>query len=252
MLTVGSATFPLSGTGIAAPPPIYPTPSLQLTLGTVASAQQGSISVDLSSQSAASGTGTVTLTFQSAVTGVSDDPAIAFADGTRTATFNVTEGASNGQFAAGPSAAFGTGTTAGTISFSLALGNSTAAASVVIPAALVGIDAAVAKRNAACDPTLLYCTTTNVQLQVNGWDNTRSLGQLVFNFFDSSGNAISPANITVAAGTAFGQYFADSEMAGVFGLSAFFPVNGNSNDVVAALVQLTNSVGSVQSLKITF
>jgi hypothetical protein len=41
-------------------------------------------------------------------------------------------------------------------------------------------------------------------------------------------------------------------MAGVFGLTAFFPVTGSSDDVVAAVVQLTNSVGSVESAQITF
>jgi hypothetical protein len=194
----------------------------------------------------------VTLSFQSAVSGVSDDPAITFADGTRSAPFTVAEGASAGQFAAGPSVSFGTGTTAGTLTFTVTLGSQTAQAKVTIPVALIGIDAAVAARNVACDPGLVYCTTTNIQLQINGWDNTRSTSQLVFSFFNSSGSAIAPGNITVAASSAFEQYFASSAMAGVFGLTAFFPVTGSSDDVVAAVVQLTNSVGSVESAQITF
>src|ERR1019366_58621 len=208
---------------------------------TPASAQQGSLSVNLASGSVSSGSGTVTLAFQSAVGGVSDDPTVTFA-----------EGSSAGQFAGGPSVSFGTGTTAGTLAFTVTLGSNTAQANVAIPAAVVGIDAAVAARNVACAPTLLYCTTTNVQLQINGWDNTRSTSQLVFSFFDSSGNAIAPGNITVAAASTFQQYFAGSTLAGVFGLHALFPVNGDSNQVVAALVQIINSVGTVESEKITF
>src|ERR1017187_7573722 len=73
-----------------------------------------------------------------------------------------------------------------------------------------------------------------------------------FSFFDSSGTAIAPGNITVAAASTFQQYFAGSTLAGVFGLHALFPVNGDSNQVVAALVQITNSVGTVESEKITF
>jgi len=86
-----------------------------------------------------------------------------------------------------------------------------------------------------------------VELQINGWDNTRSTSQIVFSFFDSSGNTIAPGNITVDAATAYQQYFAGSDLAGVFGLHALFPVNGDSNRVVAALVELTNSAGTAHS-----
>jgi len=250
-LTIGVASFPLNGTGVAPPPPVFPTPSIQLNLATPASAQQGSLSVNLASGSVSSGSGTVTLAFQPAVSGV-DDPTVTFADGTRSANFTVAEGASAGQFAGGPSVSFGTGTTAGTLVFTVTLGTSTAQANVTIPAAVVGIDAAVAARNVACAPAVVYCTTSNVQLQVNGWDNTRSASQLVFSFFDSSGNAIAPGNITVSAASAFAQYFAGSGLAGVFGLNALFPVNGDSNQVVAAVVEIVNSAGTAQSTKITF
>ena len=251
-LTIGLFTYPLAGTGVSPPPPPFPAPSIQLTLAMPASAQQGSLSVSLASGSVSSGSGTVTLAFQSAVGGVSDDPTVTFADGTRSAAFTVAEGASAGKFAAGPSVSFGTGTTAGTLAFPVTLGAQTAQTNVTIPAAAIGIDAAVAARNVACDPTLVYCTTTNVQLQINGWDNTRSASQLVFSFFNSSGNAIAPGNITVAAATPFQQYFAGSALGGVFGVSALFPVNGDSNQVVTAVVEIVNSAGTAQTNKITF
>jgi hypothetical protein len=246
-LTIGVATFPLNGTGTAPSPPVLPAPSIQLTPATLTSAQQGSLSVNLASPSASSGIGTVTLT------GLNDDPAVSFADGTRSAAFTVAVGASTGEFAGGPSVSFGTGTTAGTLTFTVTLGSNTPqTTNVTIPAALVGIDAAVATRNVACDPGLVYCTTTNVQVQVNGWDNTRSASQVVFTFFDSSGDQIAPGPITVAAATPFQQYFAASDMAGVFGVTAFFPVTGDADDVVAAVVQIANSVGVVESMQITF
>lgn len=179
-LTIGLLTFPLQGTGLAPPPLVFPAPSIQLNLSTPASAQQGTLAINLASAAASSGTGTVTLAFQSAVAGVSDDPSVTFADGTRSATFTVAQGAAAGQFGGEPTVAFATGTTAGTLTFNVTLGSSTAQTSVAIPAALIGIDAAVAARNAACDAALLYCTATNIQLQINGWDNTRSTSQLVF------------------------------------------------------------------------
>ena len=251
-LTIGLDTYPLEGTGVAPPPLVFPTPAIQLTPTTLASTQQGTLSISLASAAASSGTGTVTLAFQSAVNGVSDDPSITFADGTRTAAFTVADGATTGQFSNGSSVSFAAGTTAGTLVFTVTLGNQTVQAKAVIAASLIGIDAAVAARNVACDPGLVYCTGTNIQIQVNGWDNTRSASEIVFTFFNSSGQTIAPGNIDVSAASAFAQYFAGSDLGGVFGIAALFPVTGDSDDVVAAQVQLTNSQGSVQSTQINF
>jgi len=251
-LTIALATYTLEGTGVAPPPAAFPVPSIEMTPTALASAQQGSLIVNLASAPATAGTGTVTLTFQSAVSGVTDDPTITFADGTRSATFTVAQGATSAQFAGGPSLSFGTGTTAGTIAFSAVLGSNTAQSSVTIAPAMIAVDAAVAARDVECDPAVIYCTTTNVELQVNGWDNTRTISALAFTFYDQYGDTISPGPIDVSAGSSFETYFTGSDMGGVFGLTAFFPVNGDSDDVVAAIVQLTNSLGATQSSQITF
>src|SRR5450755_1098989 len=63
-LTLGLVSYPLQGTGLAAPPINFPTASMQLNLPTPASAQQGSIGVNLASASLSRGTGTITLSFQ--------------------------------------------------------------------------------------------------------------------------------------------------------------------------------------------
>jgi hypothetical protein len=256
-LTIGAIAYPLQGTGLAPPPPVYPTPSIQLNLATPASAQQGSLSVSLASAAASSGIGTVTLALTGACTSGSPiaDPTVTFADGTNSATFTVAQGASAGQFGGGPSVSFGTGTTAGTLVFTVTLGNSNVPPTcVTIQPALVGIDAAVATRNVGCAPSVVYCTGTYIQFQINGWDNTqpRSASQITFSFFNSSGAAIQPSPIAVDETAAFQQYFAGADMGGVFGVNALFPVNGDSDLVVAAAVQITNSMGTVQSATITF
>lgn len=251
-LLIGVARFPLAGVGLSPPPADFPAPSIQLTPGTLGSAQQGNLAIALASGAVAGGSGTVTLTFQSAVNGIDDDPTVCFADGTRSATFTVAEGASSGQFATGQSVSFGSGTTAGTLTFTAALGTHSAQATVTISAAPIAIDAAVAARNVACDPSLLYCTTVNVQLQINGWDNTRSVSEVIFHFFDQSGNPIPPASIPFDGGGAFQTYFAGSGLGGVFGLTAFFPITGDSNKVTTAVVALTNTAGTVESAEITF
>ena len=263
-LTIGANTYPLQATGVLA----FPVPSIQMTPATLASAQQGNLTVSLASASPAAGNGTVTLAYAADVggcptaTGNGNDPAIAFANGTLSATFTVAQGATVGQFANGPSVSFGTGTTAGALCFNVTLGSNSAPENVPIPPALVGVDTAVAERDVACDPALVYCTTTNIQLQINGWDNTRSTSQLVFSFFNSSGSEIAPGNIAatelyfqgVELGTAaaFQQYFTASAMGGVFGLTVFFPVTGDADQVTTAAVQLTNSAGTSTTSKITF
>ena len=250
-LTIGVLSYPLQGTGTAATAPVLPQPSIQVNLPTVASAQQGSIAVRLAAASTANGSGTVPLAFTPA-SGLSDDPTVTFSNGTNSASFTVAQGSSTGQFSAGPSASFGTGTTAGTLVFTVMLGSDTAQAKVVIPPVLIGIDAAVAARDVSCAPSEVYCTTTNIELQINGWDNTQTASQIVFSFYDSSGSLIAPGNITVDGATAFQQYFATASLGGVFSLDALFPVTGNADQVVAAVVQLTNSVGTAQSARITF
>jgi hypothetical protein len=256
-LTIGAIAYPLEGTGLAPPPAVFPTPSIQLNLATPASAQQGSLSVSLASAAASSGIGTVTLALAAACAsgGPIADPTVAFADGTTSATFTVAQGASAGQFAGGPSVSFGTGTTAGSLVFTVTLGSSTVPPTcVTIQPAIVAIDAAVATRNVGCAPSVVYCTGIYIQLQINGWDNTqpRSASQIAFTFFNSSGAVIQPSPIAVDETTAFQQYFEESNLGGVFGVNALFPVTGDSDLVVAASVQITNSVGTVQSATITF
>jgi hypothetical protein len=246
-LTIGLLTYPLAGTGAPPLPASYPTASIQLTPAALASAQQASLSVSLATASTLAGQGTVTLS------GLDGDPAAIFADGTRSAAFTVAAGESACLFSDAPNVSFGTGTTAGNLTFTVALGaNAPVSTTASIAAAPVAIDAAVAARNVACDPGLLYCIAVNVELQVNGWDNTRSTSQLIFSFFDSSGAAVAPGDITVDAASAFQTYFGASDMAGVFGLTALFPITGDSNQVTAATVKIVNSAGSVQSAQITF
>ena len=250
-LNIGPVAFSLQGSATSAPAVALPKPQIDVSLGTAASAQQGNLSVNLASPLLSSASGTVTLAFQPAG-GLADDPSITFSNGSRSATFSVASGASTGQFDGGSVLGFSTGTTAGSLVFTVAFGTNTVQNTVNIPAAEVGIDAAVAARDVSCAPEESYCTTTNIELQINGWDNTRTISQLVFRFYNQSGSEISPGDIPWDGSAAFQQYFAASTLGGVFGLHAFFPVNGDSNQVTAAEVQITNSAGTAQTAKITF
>ncbi len=251
-LAIGGRSYPLQGTGVAPPPPELPKPSIQLDLPSPASASQGKLSVNLAEPSKTSATGTVTLAFQPAAAGVADDPTVTFSDGTRSAAFSVAEGSSSGQFGTASFVQFGTGTTAGTLVFNVELGSNSGQTSITIAPSAIGIDAAVAVRNVSCISAYLYCTATNVELQVNGWDNARTASEVVFRFYDSSGNAIAPGDISVDAASAFQQYFQTSSLGGVFAVHALFPITGDANRVTAADVSLANSAGTSRTARIQF
>jgi len=220
-----------------------PTASIELASTLGASAQQNSVSVTLASASQVSGTGTLTLAFASSVPGVSDDPAIEFLSGPkREATVTIAPGAASATFNGQPNIAFQTGTTAGTITFTLIIANAPQQeASLTIAPATINIDVAEAVR-----------LTDEIDVSISGFDNTYSASQLVYTFFDSKGNAIPPGAISVNATSSFQQYFASSTVGGMFALLAQFPVTGNEALVASFDLAITNSVGVVTTQHTTF
>lgn len=207
-----------------------------------ASAQQNSLTVELASASAISGAGTLTMAFTSSVAGVSDDAAIQFLSGPpRTATVSIAPGATSGAFDGQPNISFQTGTTAGTITFTLTLPNATQQATLTIAPETVNIDIAEAVR-----------LIDEIDVSVSGFDNTYSASQLVYTFFDVHGNAIPPGAIPVSATSEFQQYFGSSSVGGMFALLAKFPVTGNEAQVASFEFQITNSAGVVTTQHTTF
>jgi hypothetical protein len=238
-LTIDQRSFTLTGLGLQ---PLVPTASIELASTLGASAQQNSVSVTLASASQVSGTGTLTLAFASSVPGVSDDPAIEFLSGPkREATVTIAPGAASATFNGQPNIAFQTGTTAGTITFTLTLPNATQQTSLTIAPAGVNIDSAGAVR-----------LTDEINVSMDGFDNTYSASQLVFTFYDAKGNVIQPGAISVNAASSFQQYFATTTAGGTFALLANFPVTGNEADVASFDLAITNSVGVVTTQHVTF
>lgn len=235
-LTVAQRSFKLTGQGLAQP---LPTASIVLgsTLG--ASDDQNNVSISLSAASPVSGTGTLTLAFQPA-TGLPDDPAIAFLSGPpRVATVTIAAGDTMAKFNGQSSMQFQTGTTAGTIVFTLTLPNSTQQTSLVVTPSPVIVDAATSVRRFGA-----------VDVSLTGFDNTYSTSQLAFTFYNLSGAVMSSA-IPVNATSIFHQYFFTSNTTGgAFGLLATFPVTGDTSQIGAVDVQITNSAGITTAQKI--
>jgi hypothetical protein len=237
VLAIGNLQFTLTGTG--APLPL-PTPALSVTLGEAQSAQQGSVAVSFSAAAQTAGSGTVTLSFEAQMAGALD-PGIVFATGCQTAPFTFNQGDTAASFGGAGSAAFQTGTTAGTLTLEAQIGNSVSRQSVVIQPAVIAVAAVTGALQAAA-----------VTVDVTGFDNTRTAGKLSFTFYDPAGNVIPPGAINADSTAAFSSYFAGAGEGGQFALNAFFPVNGDPSKVRGVTVQLVNTAGTVTTARASF
>jgi hypothetical protein len=238
-LTIDHRSFQLQGLGLDPP---LPSASIVLSSSTGSSGQQNSISIPLAAPSPGSGTGTLTMAFQRAVAGITDDPAIQFLSGPRrAATVTISAGDQTAKFGGQPSIAFQTGTTAGTIVFTLQLPNSTGRASLNIAPSTVSLDLATGVRR-----------VNDLDVSLAGFDNTYSVSQLAFTFYDAKGAAIAPGVIRYDASSNFQQYFGATQVGGMFGLRATFPVAGDATQVSSADVEITNTAGVAAAKRISF
>ncbi len=222
--------------------PPLPHPEILLDLPNPASAQQGLLRVPLASASQGSGSGKLTVDFRPAASGALDDPAVLFpATGNRVASVNVAAGDAAASFGGQAALEFQTGTTAGTLLFTLQLGGHTVQASVTVAPASVHLDALRGARSSA-----------GLDLRADGFDNTRSAGPLRFTFYDRAGNPVPPGAIPVDISADFRRYFAAANAGGLFELHAVFPVSGAADQIAAAELEITNSAGTTRSERITF
>ncbi|MBV9267389.1 MAG: hypothetical protein JO061_14550, partial [Acidobacteriaceae bacterium] len=133
---------------------------------------------------------------------------------------------------------FQTGTTAGTITFTVTFPDKAPVSkSFTIAPQTVQIATATAVRQ-----------NPNLVITVTGFDNTYTCGNLNFVFYDTSGRQITPNGISVNASAAFQTYFfTQSKTGGSFSLQATFPVTGDVNQVGSVTLSLSNSSGSSTS-----
>jgi hypothetical protein len=238
-LEIDQRSFHLTGKGLD---PAAPIPSIALDLSQTASAQQGKLTVKLGSVSQATTTGEVDIDIRTSTSNANADGGILFlATGNRTVKFNIKPGDKVAHFGSADSVAFQTGTTAGDLVFTVKLGDATVQSTFTIPPATIGLDATQAQR-----------TSAGLDLRVTGFDNTRTASKITFTFFDQAGTALSPGAITVDSSAAFQQFFAASDLGGVFALHAFIPVMGNPAQVAAVEVKFTNAAGSAQTGRLRF
>jgi len=237
-LTVDQRTFNLTGLGLI---PALPKGTIVLSSSIATSSQQPAVSIPLASASKTTGTGTLTMQFFPAA-GLPDDAAIQFLTGSkRNATVTINPGDTTAKFGTQSSISFQTGTTAGSIVFTLTLPNSSAQFTLPIAPAAIGVDTATGVRRLDA-----------VDVNIAGFDNTHSISQLAFTFYDAKGSVIQPGQIRVLSPPEFKQYFTANAAGGAFTMLASFPVTGDSSQIAGVDVQLTNTAGTAGTQRIAF
>ena len=236
-LTIGAQTFVVTGTGII---PALPQPSIAVSLAQSTSAQQGTIAVNLSATAQTSASGTVALSFvPDASIHAPADTGIALSSGGQSTSFNVFIGQKQAAFGAANSIGFQTGTTAGTLTVSVTLGGTTVQQSIAILPAVVGVTAVQGVRSAG-----------TVEVDLTGFDNTRSAGALSFTFFDAAGNPVAPP-VQANGSSNFASYFQNA-VGGTFALKAVFPVTGDTSTIASFQATVTNSAGAATTVRTSF
>jgi hypothetical protein len=235
-LAIGSRQFSLAGQSVASP---LPAMSFQVSANPLTSQQQVNLTIQLASASTIPAIGELTMQFTPSVSGISDDPAVMFLTNSgRQLQVSIAAGGQTATFNNQSAIAFQTGTTAGTITFTVAFPNTAPySQSFQISPAQIQITSATAVRQAP-----------NLVVTLNGFDNTYSAGKLSFTFYDTSGHTITPNGIAVDATSNFHQYFfTNNQAGGAFALQASFPATGDVTQVGSVAVTLTNSAGQTST-----
>jgi hypothetical protein len=236
-VVIGDRTYAL--TGAAVEPPL-PKPAISLDRSQYQSAQQVVVAVKLDSASKTAGSGTLTIDLRPLPQNASDS-SIQFAGGGRSVPFTVSAGDTQVHFGDQLAATFQTGTTAGDIVVAATLGGASDQQIISVTPAPIALTSVKGLRSSA-----------SIELDLTGFDNTRTAGSVTYTFFDAAGNAISPGAITIDNTADFARYFQGSDLGGAFELRATFPVTGDASRIAAFEVQIANSYAATKSPRTNF
>jgi len=241
-LTVGTRTYTLSGTGYSQP---LPTPVWKFDSTTFRSGEQHTLAIGFATPSPVTASGFVTLAFAPTVSSVSDDVAVVFvATSQRVVSFTVNQGDSaltlNGQ----PNIVFGTGTTAGKLTFTINAGayGVTGQANTTLTVAPAPI---------TLTQTSATSRANDLDVIVTGFDNTYTAGPMSFTFFDRAGNPIGGA-IAADFSPNFSAFYGGQAGGSAFLMRVSFPVTGDVTTVGSVQATLKNAAGQVSTGSLTF
>jgi hypothetical protein len=235
-LSIGSRSFSLTGQSVTSS---QPTPTITIDQNPLLSQQQAHVTVQLAGAATVAEIGTLTMKFTPSVANISDDPAIEFvATNGRQLQVTVANGSQVATYSGQSAITFQTGTTAGTIQFTVQFPNQAAVTqNYTIAPALVAITSGTA-----------VIQSPNLVVTLTGFDNTYSAGALSFTFYGKTGQLLTPTAISVDATSNFHSwFFGQSNVGGAFSVQASFPVTGDATQVGSVAVTLQNSAGQTSN-----
>ncbi|HEX5432329.1 MAG TPA: hypothetical protein VFW83_10195, partial [Bryobacteraceae bacterium] len=204
------------------------------------------LTMRLDAPSPIAASGSITLAFQPDTSAAlaKDDPTVVFtATGARSVPFSIQTGGTQALLAGQPEAIFQTGTTAGTITFTVSSNaalSGDSSATLKIPPEPVVIDLAGA-----------YAEAGALNLEIRGFDNTYSAGTMSFTFYDTAGRTIA-GPIQASFTASFHDYFLSSQYGGAFQALVKFPVIGDASQAGSVDLQMTNAAGSTATQHLIF
>ena len=238
-LRMNDRAFALEGVGLY---PAYPELEVLVDPPVLRSGQQAKLTVRLAGPSPAAGSGGVSLAFTPAATGALEDPAVLFlSNSERWAPLHVEKSGQEVTVDGAAEGFFQTGTTAGTITITAELGKRRRELRITLAPEPVVIDRSTAE-----------ATATGLKLSFIGYDNTRSVSTISFQFLDRAGEPLGAGPIVARVEEAFLRHFASGKLGGVFSLAAEFPVAGDKSLVGAVDVTFQNKAGATALPRLRF
>ena len=189
------------------------------------------------------GTATITFTPDAVVNG--DDPAIQFSTGGRSVNFTIPAGSTQANFP-NPTIALQTGTVAGTITITTSL---TTGGVPVNCSCTLTRTIQISRSAPTISSARVTRTANGFTVVIAGFSTTRELTQATFRF---GGTNLQTTDTTVPLTGVVTPFFQTSTFGGAFSLTVPFTLQGDSTGVSSVTITLANSVGSSNSVPVTF
>jgi len=241
-LAINDQIFTLVGAGD--PPAALPAVTISGVGAQTDPLQQPAATVQLASPYPADLKGVLTLAFLS--DSFSDDPAIQFANGTRTVNFTIPANNTQAVFdQLGRTAPFQTGTVSGRVVLSTTF---TVGSVDLTPATAPSLSTVIPSGPPQLTSVRLGGQSGNtIQLLVSGYSTSRSVTQLTLQFTGAPGTNLQTTQQTIDVSSAFTNFYSDpgSRVFGSqFTLTLTLTINGDPNALQTVSVTASNSRGT--------
>ncbi len=241
-LTINDLLFTLVGSGD--PPAALPAVTISGVSAQTDPLQQPTATVQIAKPYTSDLRGALTLTFLS--DSFTDDPAIQFANGTRTVNFTIPANTTQAVFdQLGRSAPFQTGTVSGRV---LLTANFTIGTVDITPTTAPSVSTTIPQGPPQLSSVRLgTVSSSSIQLLISGYSTSRSVQQLALQFTGVSGTNLQTTSQNVDVSSAFTNWYADPAsrpFGSQFTLTLTLTVTGDINALQSVSLTASNAKGT--------